>query len=391
MTTASPQSPASNDTPRRPRPNRRGVIAIAVVVLALVTLLVVGLFLGGGDPARVGGRLDPTNLDGDGARALAHVLEDQGVDVIVARDAAALDRAGSDRDTTVVVSDPRYLSADRAEDLAATEARVLVLDATGSLSRDLGARGRQVAPTTAVEADCRLGGGSDLADVSGLEIQVEVGIAYAGANGCFEVDDAPMIAVIANGVVLVGIGDALTNGQVLEGDNAAVALRLLGATDRLIWYIPAESDLDQSDEVGLATFLPAWYTPVLWLGVVAVLALAWCQGRRLGPLATEPLPVVVRAIESTDGRGRLYRRSRDRAHTARVLREASRRRIAAHLAHPRNAAPAALIHEVAVRTGRPPQQVGELLDPAAPVPTDDTTLMAFAQSLAELEKEVRRT
>ena len=43
------------------------------------------------------------------------------------------------------------------------------------------------------------------------------------------------------------------------------------------------------------------------------------RGRRLGPLVVEPLPVVVKAVESTQGRGRLYRRVRDRAHAAGIL------------------------------------------------------------------------
>ncbi len=55
------------------------------------------------------------------------------------------------------------------------------------------------------------------------------------------------------------------------------------------------------------------------------------RGRRLGPLATEPLPVVVKAIETTRSRGRLYRKSGDRAHAADALRSATRARAATRL------------------------------------------------------------
>ena len=55
-----------------------------------------------------------------------------------------------------------------------------------------------------------------------------------------------------------------------------------------------------------------WIVWQLWL--VVVLVALW-KGRRLGPLVAEQLPVVVRASETVEGRGRLYRsrRARDRA------------------------------------------------------------------------------
>ena len=52
-----------------------------------------------------------------------------------------------------------------------------------------------------------------------------------------------------------------------------------------------------------ATFgelVPDWVAPVVWqLGVAVVLA-AWWRARRLGPVVAEPLPVVVRAAETTE-------------------------------------------------------------------------------------------
>src|SRR5690606_41722785 len=54
--------------------------------------------------------------------------------------------------------------------------------------------------------------------------------------------------------------------------------------------------------------------------IVVVVLLAWWQGRRLGPLVTEPLPVVVRASETVEGRGRLYRSRRARDRAAEALR-----------------------------------------------------------------------
>ena len=45
----------------------------------------------------------------------------------------------------------------------------------------------------------------------------------------------------------------------------------------------------------------------LWLLGIAMLAVIWWRGRRLGALASEPLPVTVRSLETTEARGRLYR------------------------------------------------------------------------------------
>ena len=50
----------------------------------------------------------------------------------------------------------------------------------------------------------------------------------------------------------------------------------------------------------------------------AVLVLALVRGRRLGALVPADLPVVVRAVETTQSRAALYRRSADRGRAARL-------------------------------------------------------------------------
>ncbi len=87
----------------------------------------------------------------------------------------------------------------------------------------------------------------------------------------------------------------------LEKDNAALALRLLGQHERLLWYVADSTDLGSGEGLSLSRLLPPWLGPSAILLVVGVLALMLLRGRRLGPLVTEPLPVVVRAVESTTG------------------------------------------------------------------------------------------
>ena len=197
-----------------------------------------------------------------------------------------------------------------------------------------------------------------------------------------------------DGVVLLGAVDVLRNGGILEADNAAVALRLLGQHDRLVWYVPDVADLAADDAVTLSSLLPDWLRPGLWLVALALLALVLWRGRRLGALATEPLPVVVRAIETTRSRGRLYRRADDRAHAAATLRAAGRAAAADRLRLPAGGrmheSPDALVRDVARHLGRPVGDVAALLHPHAPAPTTDHDLITLANALAELDREVRR-
>ena len=78
----------------------------------------------------------------------------------------------------------------------------------------------------------------------------------------------------------------------LEGDNAAVALRLLGQRDHLVWYVPSLADLVGGDGVSpLQPAARAGSGPASGCCCVTAVALVLWRARRLGPLAVEPLPV----------------------------------------------------------------------------------------------------
>ncbi|MNW56635.1 hypothetical protein D3C74_343630 [compost metagenome] len=151
--------------------------------------------------------------------------------------------------------------------------------------------------------------------------------------------------------------------------------------------MPSLTDDTISEDVGAGTgALPPWVTVVLvQLLVVAFFAALW-RGRRLGRLVTEDLPVVVRASETTRGRGRLYRRSRSRGHAAAGLRAHSADRMASRLGLPRSAAAPALIDAIVRATHRPAEQVAHLL--YGPPPADDAALLELARHLDQLESEV---
>ena len=67
-----------------------------------------------------------------------------------------------------------------------------------------------------------------------------------------------------------------------------------------------------------------WMVVQLWLTVILI---ALWKGRRIGPLVAEDLPVVVRASETVEGRGRLYRSRRARDRAAQALRTATIQRM----------------------------------------------------------------
>ena len=81
----------------------------------------------------------------------------------------------------------------------------------------------------------------------------------------------------------------------------------MGSEGHLVWYLPGVADLGSaSSPKSLDDLAPDWVAVLgPWLTFVALLAVIW-RGRRLGPLVFEPLPVIVKAAETAEGRARLY-------------------------------------------------------------------------------------
>jgi hypothetical protein len=192
--------------------------------------------------------------------------------------------------------------------------------------------------------------------------------------------------------VVLGSARAVSNGQVLTDAHAALALRSLGPTEHLLWYVPGISDLDAVDPSGEHVAdpgrgVPEWLGPGAWLLAAAVIAFALARGRRLGRLVVEPLPVVVRASETTEARGRLYHRAADPPFAARVLRVGSRTRLADRLGLPRTTSVVSLVDATTRASGVPRSDVAQLLD--GPDPTTDRDLLLLSQGLSDLEESVR--
>ncbi|KAA1425953.1 DUF4350 domain-containing protein [Nocardioides antri] len=356
-----------------------------VVGLALALALAVAVWTGGGDQ-EYSAPLDPQNPDPEGAQALAQVLGDEGVDVTIARSAAELHAAGAGPGTTVVVTGADQLAPSTVErlDRDTRGADVVLVEPPHHVLREVEKGVEASYASDETSGDC----GDERFDA--LSLTVDSAFAYDTADGCFPAGDGYVLAEGGGGTTYFGAGQALSNDQVLRDDNAAVVLRLLGGNDRLVWYLPTYDDAAEDEAVSLWTFAPGWLAPSLWLAFVAVIALMWWRGRRLGRLASEPLPVVVRAVETTRSRGRMYRRADDRAYAAGALRTAARRRLADSLRLGRGASEAEVISAVARHLGRRDDEIGGLLALRAPAPSTDDGLVRLAQELTQLDREVRR-
>jgi hypothetical protein len=139
----------------------------------------------------------------------------------------------------------------------------------------------------------------------------------------------------------------------------------------------------------LLQLLPAG---VLWATLqlaVAVALLALWRARRLGPVVPEPLPVVVRATETVEGRARLLRAARARDTAAAALRTAGVARLQDLLGLGADAPPSAVVAATARQSGWAGAEVEQLLYGAPP--QDDASLLRLGRSLEELERSVRRS
>ncbi|MBM0124091.1 DUF4350 domain-containing protein [Pimelobacter simplex] len=384
---------ATSTAPTPVTARRRVTRAQLAVAVAVLLALVVAVWSTRGSE-KYPGAADPRNPGPDGAQAIAKVLADQGVDVTIARSADAFEEATVDDRTTVVVSSTEQLAPStlrRMRTHASAAARIVLVEPDFAILQEidpsLGLLSVPAGKDEAIAARCPDGVAG--VGLDGLDVEVDRATSYTG-EGCFPTGDRALVRSV-DGLVLLGAGQALTNDQVTRADNAAVGLRLLGQDPRLVWYVPDATDAVSDDAVTIGTLLPDWIGPALWIVALAGVALLLWRVRRLGPLATEPLPVVVCAVETARSRGRMYRRSGDREHAARALRRAARTDVARRLRLDRAAPPAAVTEAAARHLGVPVEAVAALLDDDRTTPATDHDLVRFAQDLARLRREVRRS
>ena len=355
--------------------------ALAVLLFAAVTAWLTA--------PRPGGRMDPLATSPGGAHALVALLRDQGVEVLIADTIAEVERAGRP-DALLLFAETANTRGDEAwSRLAAVPGDRLVLEPT---SRAREALSPAIRLSSGDRPDSEPGCDLREADRAGTA-RLETSAVYQATGGtpltrCY---GGALVRYIDDGrtITVVGNADFMTNGALLKEGDAALAMNLAGDRHRLVWYAPRRVQGDPAAGATIGDLIPArigWIVAQLCL-VVALLAI-W-QGRRLGPLVAESLPVAVRASETTEGRARLYRSRRARGQAAAALRTAALQRLIPRLGLGANAADAAIVTAVGRRCRVDPATVGNTL--FGPTPATDTDLVHLARALDNIERQVSQS
>ncbi len=378
-------SPSAVRSGPRPPAVRRGILVTAVVGTIVLGFLVITALA-----TRPAGRpaLDVASPKSDGTRALAQILRARGV-VVSAADAVPAGSAG--RQDTLVVVRPGRLTHDALTDLlgrvwqgsdvvlvAPGDAVLDALD-VGIVTADRQPAGdesdpRCALPEAAVAGSVTIGAGRAFTPADGADLgDMRPTLCYG------DPPDAAELAVLNPGrtkaapaagrLVLLGSADFLTNGELDRSGNAALALGLLARHPTLSWITPAADATGGVGTRSVAELLPAGFRWACLQALVVLVLLALWRGRRLGPPVPEPLPVIVRAAETVEGRGRLYAAAHARDRAADALRAGTRVRLAERTGLPVLAGPGgtpgpdpvALVASVSERTGRSPSEIGSLL------------------------------
>ncbi|MFD8229789.1 DUF4350 domain-containing protein [Streptomyces massasporeus] len=397
MTTEATLAPTSaSPTARQVWTRARGIALALVVLLAgAVAIAVVR------SDARHG-ELDPRSADPGGSRAVAELLADRGVDtrVVTTLDEAA---TAAGPDTTLLVAAPDLLTPaqqTRLHKAFAGSGSRTVLVASGSASIERLAPGVTADPATSLDSTlapgCALPAArrAGTADTGGVRYTTT----HLGADTCYPSERLATLLRLpddkGNGdTIALGAPDILLNDRLDEQGNASLALQLLGSRPHLVWYLPSLSDASATtpdDERSFFDLLPSgWLWGTLQLFVAAALAALW-RARRLGPLVPEKLPVAIRASETAEGRARLYRKTDARDRAADALRSTTRTRLAPLVGAPvtQTHTPEALLPALSAHLHGNGQDLHALL--FGPPPSDDAALIALADRLDALEREVRR-
>lgn len=359
------------------------------LVLGVTALLALGLVTALAAPTLGRTSLDPDAATPGGTRALAELLRDEGVTVERTTDAERSLTTGSS--TTLVIAYPELLRRQDVQRLEGLASDVVMLGPVVTGNGYLG-----TVPSEPVAVQVRQ-------PVCDLPAAVRSGDARTGGVGfvavdsapvtttaeCFPAGDAPTLVqrITASGAThtVVGSAEFMTNEWLDEAGNASLALSLTGQNTSVVWWLPTPV---YSGRQSLTSLLPDGVWPLLAMASVIVIALAGWRGRRLGPLVVEPLPVAVRASETTEGRARIYQRYRTHDRAAEHLRAQTTDAIITRIGIPPSAPTSSVVDAVAQITGRRSDEVRAVL--YGPPPEGDQALVSLGRQLATLEQEVRR-
>ncbi|MFD1931702.1 DUF4350 domain-containing protein [Nonomuraea mangrovi] len=359
---------------------RRARAGVLVGLLVVATAVIGALISGDAGPGRY---LDPDDTSLRGSKALAQLLRAQGVRVDRVDSVTAAETLAREGDRLLLVGAPWNGGYAEAERLAALPGDRVVVGSQPYFD--------VLAPDIVAEGTLRLRSREPGCDLPAARA---AGSAYlgallfeAGGTSCYDGS-----LMVSGTVTAVGSGDFMTNQRLAEDGNAALALHLLSTRKAVTWLVPAPVPPGGDSVAGpggksIQELLPASIPWAVAMAAVAVALAAFWQGRRLGPVVAERLPVVVRAAETVEGRGRLYNARRARAQAAEALRGGALDRLVPRLGLGSGAGANEVVAALAVRTGQDPGWLGAAL--YGPPPAADAELVALAGYLDEIERLVR--
>ncbi|GAB3933277.1 DUF4350 domain-containing protein [Kribbella albertanoniae] len=362
---------------------RRPMLVTGIIVLAAIVVLIL-------TTASTSGPFSPDSTERTGARALANLLKNHGVNVHGTERLSDAVKPGAGK--ALLIGPNGQLDRADWEEIADAGWSHLILIRPSRVELSVLAPGVRDASQTLSSAS-REPGCDLVAAVKAGTVTVG-GTTYSapqGARTCYGDGINHTVVRIDSGsqtIDVIGTPRSFTNSELADDGNAALALNMLGTHQDLTWYLP-QFERDSADEAGGdgPPLVPPDVRYIAWALAFAVLVVALWRGRRLGPVVVERLPVIVHAAETTEGRARLYRRSRARDRAAAALRESALGKL--HKAHgiPRRAEPSAVVATLAARTGWDPHMLYEALYGMPPL--DDAALLNLSDVLDVLMQEVR--
>ena len=378
------QAPESRPVSPTARSMWRGSRLFVLLGLLMVALATAVVLLGPEDGNER--YLDPADTSLQGSKALAELLRARGVQVDRVDSVEAARALGGDR--LLFVTDTVYVDEHELAELPGD--RLLVdrwsLSELAPQVREVPepVRERSRAPECSLPAATAAGS----AYIGGVAFRIP-----PGGSGCYPSRLGWALVSYPHGTgttTVVGSATFMTNMRLPEDGNAALAINLLDTGKPVTWLVrpenPPPGDLAGSGGRSFYDLLPPNIGWSLVMACVAVALVAFWRGRRLGPVVVERLPVVVRAAETVEGRGRLYRARKARARAADALRAGAIDRLTPRLGLGPGAHGQEVVAAIAARTGEDPQRLGAAL--YGPPPEDDEGMVALAGYVDQIERKV---
>ncbi|TDE40547.1 DUF4350 domain-containing protein [Nonomuraea mesophila] len=387
VTTSPPAAGESRPTSPTPRATWRASRLIVLFGVLIVLAGVASVLLGGNrGPTRP---LDPEDTSLMGSKALAELLRDRGVTVDRVDSAqAAVDKAATG-ERLLLITDQAYVDARPLAGLPG--GRLIVGDVFGldTLAPEVSTEAQPARPRSR-DPECPLPAAraAGSAHMGGVVLH-----GPPGSTGCYPAGDGHTLVSYPGGrgvTTVVGDGGFMTNQRLAEDGNAALALNLLSTGKPVTWLVPPDNppprELAGEQGQSMYDLMPGNVRWTIYMAFIAVAVAAYWRGRRLGPVVVEKLPVVVRAAETVEGRGRLYRARRARERAAAALRAGTIDRLTARLGLGHGAGPHEVVPALAARTVEDPHSLGAAL--YGPPPADDAQLVELAGYLDMIERQL---